>query len=74
MNDNFILFIQENWGKILGGLLGLLVAIIIVFFGFWKGIFIILCILIGIFLGGRMEKSESLQNFFYRFWNRQNRF
>lgn len=74
MNDNFILFIQENWGKILGGLLGLLVAVIIVFFGFWKGIFIIICILIGIFLGGRIEKSEGLQNFFYRFWNRQNRF
>jgi len=74
LQDNFYIFIQENWKKVLGGLLGLIVSIIFVIFGFWKGIFIILCIAVGIFAGGRIEKSEGLQNFFNRLWNRQNRF
>jgi len=74
LNDNFIIFVQENWRKLLGGLLGLLVAVIFVLFGFWKGLFIIFCVLAGILAGGMIEKSEGLQNFFNRLWYRQNRF
>ncbi len=74
MNDNFIIFVQENWRKLLGGLLGLLVAVIFVLFGFWKGLFIIFCILAGIFAGSMIEKSEGLRNFFNRLWYGQNRF
>lgn len=74
MNDNFIIFIQKNWGKLLGGLLGFLVAIIFVIFGFWKGAFIIFCIIIGSLIGDRVKKSEGLQTFFNRLWYRQNRF
>jgi len=35
--NNFFSLINENLGKILGGFLGLLVAIIIMIFGFWRG-------------------------------------
>jgi uncharacterized membrane protein len=60
MNDNIIKLINDNMGKVVGGFLGLLVALIIVAFGFWKGVFIILCI-----VGG---KYEGVRNFLERIW------
>ncbi len=74
MHDSFIIFILENWGKFLGGLLGLFVAFLFVLFGFWKGLFIIFCLLAGVYIGSKVEKSDDLQNFFYRLWHRRNRF
>lgn len=58
--QSFLKFIKDNPGKILGGILGLLVAIIIVLFGFLRGLFILLCVSAGVYLGARAEKNESL--------------
>ena len=66
MNDNFIKLINDHMGKVVGGFLGLLVALIIVAFGFWKGVFIIICIVGGIFIGARAEKHEGVRNFLER--------
>ncbi len=49
--QNLLRFINENLGKILGGFLGLLVAIIIMLFGFWRSLFIFFCVSAGIYLG-----------------------
>jgi uncharacterized membrane protein len=68
MNGNIIKLINDNMGKVVGGFLGLLVALIIVAFGFWKGVFIILCIVGGIFIGARAEKYEGVRNFLERIW------
>ncbi len=71
MKESLYHFVSENWGKVLGGLIGLIVALTIALFGFWTGIFIILCVLVGVYLGARIEKQESLQRLVYRFWNRR---
>ncbi len=71
MKESLYHFVSENWGKVLGGLVGLAIALIIALFGFWKGIFIILCVLVGVYLGARMERQESLQQLVYRFWNKR---
>ncbi len=71
---NYLRFISENPGKILGGLLGLLVAVIIVFFGFWRGLFILLCVSVGIYLGARAEKDEGLSVLLERFRFGRDRF
>ncbi len=68
MDDNILKFINENFGKIVGGFLGLLIALIIVVFGFWKGVFIIFCILAGIFIGAKVEKHEGVRNLLERIW------
>ena len=70
LNNNFIYFIQENRGKVLGGLSGLIIAVLFAIFGFWKGILIILCILIGVFAGALVERNDNLQAFLYRFLRR----
>lgn len=67
-------FINENLGKILGGFLGLLVAIVIVLFGFWRGLFIILCVSAGIYLGAWAEKNEGLSKILDRLHFKRERF
>ena len=66
--EEFLRFAKENPGKILGGLIGLLVAVIIVIFGFWMGIFIILCILAGILIVARGEAGGGLGNLLEKLW------
>lgn len=74
MHDNFLKFLNENLGKIIGGFLGLLIALIIVIFGFWKGIFIIICILGGVLVGARFERHEGLREWIEKFWFSRERF
>jgi uncharacterized membrane protein len=72
--DNIFKVIKDNYGKIVGGFLGLLVALIIVLFGFWKGLFIIFCILAGGFIGAKIEKHEGVRNWLERIWFSRDRF
>lgn len=67
MESNFLKFVQEHPGKIIGGLVGLLVAVLFIIFGFWRGLFIILSILAGIYIGAKAEKNEGFRNFLDRF-------
>ena len=59
--DELLKFAKENPGKIIGGLIGLLIAIIIVVFGF-GGCFIILCVLAGVAIG-EIETNGGFKNF-----------
>jgi len=61
---------ENNWGKILGGSLGFLVALILIFFGFWKGIFIIICVLAGSYIGNKIEPGDELNRTFSKLWTR----
>lgn len=67
-------FIKENPGKILGGLCGLLVAIVIVIFGFWRGFFILLCVSAGVYLGARVENNGGINEFLEKIRFRRERF
>ena len=67
MENNIFSFVQENPGKVIGGLVGLVMAVLFVIFGFWKGLFIILSVLAGIYIGAKAEKNEGFRNFLDRF-------
>ncbi len=71
MKESFLLFLQENRGKVCGGLVGLLVALLVAIFGFWTSLFIILCVLAGAFLGGRIESRENTQSMARTYWDRR---
>ena len=51
---------QEHRGAAVGLLLGSLVGICILLFGFWHIIFIALCGAVGVYIGRRKQSSESL--------------
>lgn len=72
--DELLKFAKENPGMIIGGLIGLLIAIIIVVFGFWRGVFIILCVLAGVVIGARIETSGGLKNLWDRILSKRDNF
>ncbi len=74
MNDYFYRVLNEHWGKVLGGVVGLIIALLLVIFGFWRGLFIIICVLAGVYVGSRYEKSEEVRDFFRRLWQGRERF
>ncbi len=62
--------LSENWGKVVGGFLGFLVAILFLLFGFWKALLIIILILVGIYLGGKYEQGEGLHRVIDKAWQK----
>ncbi len=57
---NWWQIISEHWGKILGGLLGLVFALLVINVGFWWSVFIFLCVGIGLLIGWRLEVSKNI--------------
>lgn len=51
--------LATNRGKTLGAALGLAVGLLIILFGFWKTIFVAICILIGYYLGKRLDDGDG---------------
>lgn len=52
---NWWTLLSRHWGKVMGGLFGLLFALLVVKFGFWTSIFIFVCIGAGILIGWRLD-------------------
>lgn len=61
-------FLAEHWGKVIGGLLGLVVGLAIILFGFWRTLFIFFCIALGTYAGKLFDRNERLQGLLNRFW------
>jgi len=60
--------VSEHWGKIAGGLLGLTVGLSIIAFGFWRSVFIFLCVGLGVLAGRQFDRSEGLRGILNRLW------
>lgn len=56
----FLELLDRHRGKAIGIILGLLAGLLIVIFGFWKMILIIICILFGYFIGKSFDDGGSL--------------
>ena len=65
---NWWLLIRKHWGKILGGFVGLVFALLVVNYGFWISIFIFICIGVGLLIGWRLDNSGDLGRFFRKFF------
>lgn len=50
-------------GKIIGAIVGLLVGITIIIMGFLKALFIVLCTLVGYYIGKFIDNPENLRSF-----------
>lgn len=75
MSDiNWRVLLSKHWGKLAGALGGLVFALPFVVFGFWKGLFIIFCIALGLFLGWRVDENQGLRNFLEKLFPPRERF
>ena len=53
------LMLPENRGKVIGIGLGLIIGILFITVGFWKTMFVIVCIVAGFFLGKKLDEKEN---------------
>ena len=60
------LLLEEAWhkhrGKLVGTILGIIIGISILLFGFFKTLFIMICGLIGLFVGKRVDEKDNLMD------------
>ncbi len=66
---NWWIIISRHWGKILGGLLGLIFALLVLYYGFWWSLFIYVCIALGLFIGWKLDASKDVGGFFRRLFS-----
>jgi len=60
--DYFQKFWQERRREIIGGIVGLIIGIIIITLGFFKTIFVILCTVLGYYIGKNVDKKDDILN------------
>jgi uncharacterized membrane protein len=58
--------LENHLGKVLGLLLGLVIGVLIILVGFWKSMFIVICVAAGYFLGKRFDEDGNIDDW----WNR----
>ena len=64
MNENKIkAFILENRGKILGGVIGLVASVLLLTFGFFKSLFIVAVVIIGVYFGSDKDNWTRVKDF-----------
>ena len=56
-----IYLFTEHRGKVIGIIFGLLASILFISYGFWRTIFIILCIFAGYFIGKKIDDNSNLE-------------
>ncbi|MCX7903959.1 MAG: DUF2273 domain-containing protein [Caloramator sp.] len=53
---------RNHTGKFVGSLLGLLFSIFVLVIGFFKTVFIVICIFFGYYIGKKIDNNENLLN------------
>ena len=66
IKEKLIIIFEKNSGKIIGSLIGLILAIFILKIGLFKTLFIVAFIIGGYLIGDRIDKKESLSQLMNR--------
>lgn len=69
---NWWVMLNRHWGKILGGLLGLVFALLVINVGFWWSVFIYICVAVGLLIGWRLEVSKNVGQYLNRIFSSSN--
>ncbi|MGE5398336.1 MAG: DUF2273 domain-containing protein [Chitinophagales bacterium] len=71
MWDKVFTYIMENHrGKAAGLILGLLAGILIISYGFWKAVFIVICVIAGFFFGKAIDDNTDFSSWWDNFRHR----
>lgn len=73
MKLNFWEYLGRHWGKVCGGLAGLIVGLMMLHYGVLKSLIIIAFITLGVVIGWRLDTDENIRRYLERlFSNRDN--
>lgn len=71
MWDKMLTYIVENHrGKAVGLILGMVTGILVINYGFWKALFIVMCIVGGFLIGKAVDEETDMDNWFKKFRGR----
>lgn len=60
MLEKILLYLmEEHRGKTIGIFLGLIASILFIAYGFWRTLFVIVCILLGYFIGKEIDQNQG---------------
>lgn len=63
-------FLVELWnnhrGKVIGLLIGLLFSCLVLAVGFWRALFVILCMVLGLLIGKRIDEKGNWREIYQR--------
>lgn len=62
-------FWQHHRGKLVGTALGLLFGLAVIIYGFFAGLFLALCTLVGYWIGRRMDEDQDILGMIQRFFH-----
>jgi len=66
VRDNLTALIKANKGRIIGIGIGLLFGILVLTVGFWRSIFLALCVAVGFGVGSLYDKDSKFRAFLER--------
>lgn len=61
--ENSFFKIPRRW---IGALIGLIGSLMLIFLGFWKAVFVILCVGLGYFIGRQLDGEQTFAEFISR--------
>lgn len=68
MWEKMFSYIMDNHrGKAIGLILGLIAGILVINYGFWKTLFIVVCIIGGFLIGKAVDEQVDFENWFKKF-------
>lgn len=73
MKDWIKSFVKTNQGKVIGGALGLFVAILVLTINFWRTLLLFLLIGAGVYLGSRIDCGKNFNEFIDRLFQSKSR-
>lgn len=71
--NELIKWVKANMGKTIGGIAGLVIAILVLTIGFFRTLFIIICVGLGIYIGSVNNKAERFQELIEKLFSSPNR-
>lgn len=73
MLEKIVLYLmEEHRGKTIGILLGLVASILFIAYGFWRTMFIIVCILLGYFIGREIDQNKNWDQWIQQIFRKRN--
>lgn len=67
MSEKFLAIFLTHLGKIFGSIIGLILGWIVIRYGVIKGLFVVLCVAVGFYLGARFDSPGTSADFSGRF-------
>jgi uncharacterized membrane protein len=58
LTTRLVELLANHPGKVLGVVLGLFVGLLVIIFGVLRTVFLIACVLVGLYFGARVDESE----------------